>query len=89
MESLSLGVPAIVCQSIPSVEMIEPLGQVRIPKAEPNAIAEAVRSLMDDGFAAIKYDEIPALTLPTWDELSRQVAQWVDTAAGRPRTYVQ
>ena len=78
VESLALGVPAIVCESIPSIEMIEPLGQLRLKTADRESLREAVLDLLDDDFAQKKHDEIERLDLPTWDDLSREVALWIE-----------
>ena len=77
LESLSLGVPAIVSDCIPSVVDIEPHGQVRLKESSADEIRAAVLRMLDDDFARRKCDEIPNLALPTWDGLSQAVAEWV------------
>lgn len=78
VESLSLGVPVIVTDSLPSVAMLRPEGQVRLasPTAEP--IRQAVSLLLDDTFAARKTEEISRLRLPTWTAMAERLERWIE-----------
>ena len=77
MESLALGVPVIVSEKIPSVQMIEPLGQIRIHDVNPETISEAVMQMLDNDFAAKKYDEIESLELPMWSDMGTKIRAWI------------
>jgi glycosyltransferase involved in cell wall biosynthesis len=77
LESLALGVPVIVSESIPSVAMLKPLGQVRVPEPTADWLCRAVRPMCDDTFAARKFEEIRRLRLPRWSELGPQVERWM------------
>ena len=77
MESLALGVPVIVSEKIPSVQMIEPLGQIRLHDVNPETISEAVMQMLDNDFAAKKYNEIKSLELPKWKDLSKGAHGWI------------
>jgi glycosyltransferase involved in cell wall biosynthesis len=77
LESLALGIPVIVSESIPSVAMLEPLGQVRVHAPTAEAIRRGVLDMCDDTFAASKHEEIRRLRLPRWSELGPQLGQWI------------
>jgi glycosyltransferase involved in cell wall biosynthesis len=79
LESLALGVPVIVTEGLPSITMLEPFGQVRLPQPDSAAIQRAVVDMLDDDFARRKYEEIRRLRLPTWDELVQRLAGWIDS----------
>lgn len=78
LESLALGVPVVVTAGIPSITMIEPLGQVRLARPDSASIQQAVLDLLDDDFARRKYAEIRQLKLPTWDELVQRLSDWIE-----------
>jgi glycosyltransferase involved in cell wall biosynthesis len=78
LESLALGVPAIVSDSLPSVAMIDPLGQIRLRDATAPAIKQAVLKMLDDGFARQKAAEIRRLRLPTWTGMVREIQEWME-----------
>jgi glycosyltransferase involved in cell wall biosynthesis len=82
LESLALGVPVIVAADIPSVAMIEPLGQCRIAAANTESIREAVLSLLDDEVHRRKCEEIPRLALPRWADFGGRLAAWVEAQLG-------
>jgi glycosyltransferase involved in cell wall biosynthesis len=77
LESLALGIPAIVTANLPSIQMIEPFGQLRLSCPEAASLARAVEQLLDDGFARRKVEEIHRLRLPKWSEVGPQVAAWI------------
>jgi glycosyltransferase involved in cell wall biosynthesis len=78
VESLALGVPVIVSDSIPAAAMLPPLGQVRLATPDAEAIGRAVTAMLDDDFARRKTNEIAQLRLPTWSEMVAGVARWVE-----------
>ena len=80
MESLALGKPVIVSPTIPSIAMIPPLGQTRLPDVTPETLQSAVLELTDDARARQKTEEIASLELATWDAVSRRYADWIDEA---------
>lgn len=77
LESLALGVPVIVSGNLPSVQMIEPWGQVRLSVSDSRSVEQAVRSLLDDEVCRQKTEEIRKLRLPRWADLGREMAEWV------------
>lgn len=79
LESLALGVPVIVTERIPSIGMLEPLGQVRLTQPDSAGIQRAVLEMLDDDFARRKYEEIGPLRLPTWGEMVRPLPEWIET----------
>jgi glycosyltransferase involved in cell wall biosynthesis len=76
-ESLAAGIPVIVTQEMPSVHLIPPLGQIRLPRPDPDSIASAVARLMDDEFAARLWRDASKVRIPTWLDLARSVSAWV------------
>jgi glycosyltransferase involved in cell wall biosynthesis len=80
LESLALGVPVIVTEGIPSIAMIEPLGQIRLSSTDSTTIQTAVRAMLDDDFARRKHEEIRRLRLPTWSEVVRQLPDWIESS---------
>jgi glycosyltransferase involved in cell wall biosynthesis len=78
VESLALGVPVIVTASIPAVAMLPPHGQVRLQVPDARHIREAVLAALDDDFARATTEAIRQLRLPTWADLARGVAAWID-----------
>ena len=85
LESLALGVPVIVAADIPSVAMIEPLGQCRIAAANPESIREAVLGLLDDEVHRRKCEEIRRLALPCWADFGGRLAAWVEVQLCRTK----
>jgi len=79
VESLALGVPVIVSATLPSIEMIAPLGQIRISPPNADAIEKAVVQMLDDTFAGQKYQEVAQLQpqLPRWSDLGASVLSWM------------
>jgi glycosyltransferase involved in cell wall biosynthesis len=78
VESLALGVPVIVTESLPSVSMLGSEGQVRLASPTAEQIGHAVRLMLDDSFAARKSGEIRRLQLPTWSAMAERLEQWID-----------
>ena len=79
LESLALGVPVVVTDGLPSIAMLEPHGQIRLPQPTSAAIVQAVRDLLDDDFARRKYEEIRRLRLPTWAEMVGRLSAWIES----------
>ncbi len=77
LESLALGVPVIASASMPSIEMIEPLGQIRLSEVTPASIRRAVLEMLDDQIAEQKCREIEDMTLPTWQDMGHHISQWI------------
>jgi len=78
LESLALGVPVIASDGIPSISMIDPLGQVRLVHPDSASIRQAVLRFLDDDFARRKANEIRQLKLPTWDGMVRTISDWIE-----------
>jgi glycosyltransferase involved in cell wall biosynthesis len=82
LESLSLGVPVIVYEGIPSVAGLTPHGQVRLAEPDAVGVRRAVLDLLDDEYARAKTEEIRGLHVPTWGELAGNLAAWVEGELG-------
>jgi len=65
---------------VPSVADLPPLGQIRLARVTPEAIAEAVLTLADDATARRLWEEARRLSLVTWDSFARQTADWMAAA---------
>lgn len=76
-ESLAVGIPVIVTEDLASIQLIPPLGQIRLPRPDADSIAAAVAKLMDDEFARSLWREAANVRIPTWQDLARQVSAWV------------
>ncbi len=79
-EALACGIPVIVPQDMPSIRLLPPPGQVRLAAADAPSIAAAVRMLCDDAIAARFWEEAGRLTIPTWKDFARGLADWVQRA---------
>jgi glycosyltransferase involved in cell wall biosynthesis len=77
LESLALGVPVIVTESIPSIAMLPPDGQLRLHSSNGDCIRHAVLQMLDDSFARRKTEEIRCLRLPTWPSMVQGVEMWI------------
>src|SRR4029450_3014568 len=76
-ESLAVGIPVIVTEDLPSIQLISPLGQIRLACPDADSIAASVAKLMDDDFARGLWREATNVRIPTWEDLARQVSAWV------------
>lgn len=76
IESLKAGVPVITLRDVPSVAMLPPLGQIRLPDLSVEAVANAVLALEDDRVAERLWAEAATLDLGTWRTFAVQVAEW-------------
>jgi glycosyltransferase involved in cell wall biosynthesis len=89
LESLALGVPVIVFDGVPSLDAVEPHGQVRLSVPDADSVRQAVLEMLDDDYARAKAQEIAGLHVPTWGELACDIEAWVEgvlsgAAAVRP-----
>jgi len=78
VESLWLGVPAIVTDHIPSIEDLGDLGLYRIRDLSVESLTKAVLAFLNDEFLEKKKAEIKTITLPTWKNFAATIAQWVN-----------
>ena len=78
VESLALGVPCIVSESIPSVVDMAANGQLRIAPDEPDALLQAVEDLLDDQVLQKRQEEITTLELPTWHAFVEGIAKMAE-----------
>jgi glycosyltransferase involved in cell wall biosynthesis len=76
-ESLSAGIPAIVSPKLPSTDLLPPGGRITVGEITPQAVAAAVRELLDDEKAARLWDEAARLVIPTWRDFVSRLAAWV------------
>jgi glycosyltransferase involved in cell wall biosynthesis len=79
-ESLANGVPVIVSAGLPSTDLLPPGGRITLAEVTPQAIVEAVRTLLDDGLAARLFDEAAQQRIPTWRGFVSDLAAWVQSA---------
>jgi len=77
VESLAVGIPAIVARAIPSIVMLPRAGQVRLDAVASGAIADAVLHLMNDGSAAELWSEAAELRMPSWKAFAAKTAEWL------------
>ena len=78
LESLALGVPVIVSADVPSLEMIDAAGQIRLPNPTSVAIHDAVTAMLNDEVASRKTAEIDGRNLPRWGDLGEAISAWVE-----------
>jgi glycosyltransferase involved in cell wall biosynthesis len=76
VESLHAGVPVITLADVPSIAMLPPLGQIRLPELGVEAVANAVLALEDDRVAERLWAEAATIELGTWRTFAVQVARW-------------
>jgi glycosyltransferase involved in cell wall biosynthesis len=79
-ESLANGVPVIVSAELPSTSLLPPGGRITLPVVSPQAVADAVRTLFDDGVAARLFGEAAQLPIPSWRSFVSDLAGWVQAA---------
>jgi glycosyltransferase involved in cell wall biosynthesis len=79
-ESLAAGVPVIVSPKLPSTDLLPPGGRITIPEITPQAVAAAVKELLDDEKAARLWGEAAQLVIPSWRDFVSGVAAWVHSA---------
>lgn len=81
VESLYLGIPAIVTRDIPSIQDIAGSGQIRLDSADPDGIADAVSLTADDDQASRLWDEAATLALGRWTDFAEQAFRWINSIA--------
>jgi glycosyltransferase involved in cell wall biosynthesis len=79
LESLSVGVPAIVSAGLPSTDALPPGGRLTIADVTAVNVAAAVESLVNDDTAARLWDEAAQLRIPSWRDFTRNVADWLES----------
>ncbi len=77
MEGLHAGIPAIVAASLPALDGLPALGQIRLDRVDAASIAGAVQTLCDDDHASRLWAAAAMLTLPTWQDFAHGVARWI------------
>lgn len=66
LESLFIGVPLIASATLPSLEDLPTLGQIRIETVNSESIRSALALLSNDIYVSQLWAEVPNLQLPTW-----------------------
>lgn len=79
-ESLCAGVPVIVSAGLPSTNLLPPGGRITLTEITPQAVAAAVKELLNDRRAAQLWQEAAGLQIPTWRGFVSNVAGWVQAA---------
>lgn len=77
VESLSLGIPVIVSETMPSIAGLAPLGQLRLQQCHSESIRSAIELMMEDDFAKAKYEELERLKIPSWSAAGRAIVEWM------------
>ena len=77
VEALAAGCPIIVSSSLPALENLPALGQLRLDAVSVDTVAEAVRQAAEPDFNARLRQEVSTLRLPTWRETAARLAQWI------------
>jgi glycosyltransferase involved in cell wall biosynthesis len=74
-EALSVGIPAIAA-AIPSMEPLAPRGHIRLTRVTAQTLADSVRQVLDDATTARLWREAADITLPSWRDFGRAIADW-------------
>jgi|GEM_PF-688639 len=82
LESLSLGVPVITSDSLPSLKGLAEHGQIRIKAGYSKELYNAVLAILSDEHYSQKLTEIDKLSLPSWTNSAFQAADWIDNSLG-------
>lgn len=77
VEALHAGIPVIVAASLPALDGLPTHGQIRLDRPDAESIAQAVRSIGDDGTAGRLWEDAARMRLPGWADFARSVADWV------------
>ena len=77
MEALHAGIPVIVASGLPALAGQDAAGQVRLNVVNPDTIAAAVRTVLDDTQAALLWTAAASLRLPGWAAFAHDTASWV------------
>ncbi|WP_372393890.1 glycosyltransferase (plasmid) [Azospirillum sp. HJ39] len=83
LESLQAGVPTIVRSDYPSLADVPPLGQIRVPPSDEQALKAAVLSLLDRNVHRTAKADLAKLTLKTWPQFGRDLNGWIESRASR------
>ena len=76
VESLHVGIPVIASAGLPSLEGVDPAGQVRLPDMTVESLKAAVSSLLVDKTVAALWKRTGTLSLPSWATFADEVATW-------------
>lgn len=66
LESLSLGVPVVAFEGLPSLESLADRGQLRLSKVSVDTLSDAMHTLLDDAAAARLRQEAAELNVLGW-----------------------
>jgi glycosyltransferase involved in cell wall biosynthesis len=84
LESLACGLPVVVGSDLPSLEGLEPLGQIRLDVLTAETLASAVRELAHPVTNRRHRSAIAELELPTWKQFTERVADWIGASVDSP-----
>ncbi len=79
MEALHAGIPVIVSEGLPALAGQPRSGQIRLDPVTSDAIAGAVRTLLDDDRCRGLWDEAAETTTMGWADFASGVARWVQS----------
>lgn len=87
LEALALGCPVVVSKTLPSLESLEPLGQIRLDAVTADTIAAAVIRLTEEGTRSELARQASVLELPRWDSFASRTEEWIHASLQRDRTH--
>ena len=77
VETLYCGLPTVVHADLPALAGVPDGGQIRLPRLNVEAVADAMTRLDDDGEAERLWSQAALLTLPSWHDYATSLARWV------------
>ncbi len=77
VESLAAGVPLVASARLPAIDGLPVAGQLRLDEVDAASIRQALETLMDDETAAELWRQAAGLSLPSWADHARAIAQWM------------
>lgn len=78
-EAMHAGIPSIASAALPSVGLL-PAGVLKLPRMDPDSIAVAVESLLDDAAAERLWREAAGVRLPGWADFGKALGEWAQAA---------
>ncbi|HTW27044.1 MAG TPA: glycosyltransferase [Acetobacteraceae bacterium] len=84
LEALRAGIPVIASARLPSLAGLPEQGQIRLARADAEALGTAVDRMEDDAVAAQLWAEAASVPVPTWADFAASMAAWIRDAAPDP-----
>lgn len=77
MEALHCGIPVVVVAGLPALEGVSAAGQIRVARADPATVADALRTVFDDAAAERLWAGAAGLTLSGWKVFAQSISDWL------------